>query len=330
MKTFLERLAEPTPLIFDGGFGSELFARGINLANSAVANELHPDAVIEIHASYIEAGSDVIETNTFVASRLHLEMAGKDESEAEKIARAAVELAKAAVEKSGKEVYIAGSIGPSPGAIEADSGDVDFGIPNPVARDAHERLVNALAEGGVDFFCIETMFSAKEAAMAVDVARKTGLPIAVNSTYKYTRDRKTGKTVYKTDWGHSPVDLLEILSSGELSNGDNLLDDVQILGLNCGAESRRSEHTGMPYAINGIQQLREAMDEKGIEKRMMAYPNAGIPRLDENLRTYYTQTPEEMVRYLPDLLKAGAYFIGGCCGTSPSYIRAFREALSQS
>ena len=152
----------------------------------------------------------------------------------------------------------------------------------------------------------------------------------MNMTYKYTRDRRTKQVIYKTDWGHSAASLLEILADGEFSDGDNLLDHVQILGLNCGAESRREEHTGMPYAINGIQQLREAMEEKGINsKRLMAYPNAGMARLDENQQTYWPQAPEEMSPYLPELIKEGAYLIGGCCGTSPAHVKAFRETLSQ-
>ena len=330
MKTFLERLANPVPMIYDGGFGSELFARGIELPNSTLANELYPDAVIDIHSNYIEAGVDSIGTNTFVASRLHLEMAGKLGTSADKIARLAVEHAKAAVEKTNKAVYVAGSIGPSPGAIEADSGDIDFGIPNAVVRDNYERLANILASGGVDFFCIETMFSAKEAAIAVDTARKYGLPIVVNLTYKYTRNRITGNIVYRTDWGHSVSDLLDILSEGEFSNGDNLLDYVQIIGLNCGAEVRYEEHTGMPYAINGILQLQEAMKMNEIQpKLMMAYPNAGMARLDKNQRTYYSQSPEEMAAYLPKLIQAGAYLVGGCCGTGFSHIKAFREVISQ-
>ena len=77
MKTFLERLKEPKPMIYDGGFGSELFANGIELANSALANEQYPQAVVDIHTSYINAGTDAIGTNTFVVSPLHLEMAGK-------------------------------------------------------------------------------------------------------------------------------------------------------------------------------------------------------------------------------------------------------------
>ena len=328
MQTFLERLADPKPMIFDGGFGTQLFARGIELPNSAIANELHPDAVIDIHSDYIQAGADAIGTNTFVVSPLHLEMADKDATAAEQLTRSAVKHARAAVEKSGKSIYIAGSIGPSPGAIEADSGGIDFGIPNSQVRDAHERIVNILADAGVDFLSIETMFSANEAAIAVDIARKVGLPIAVNLTYKYTKNRHTGEIIYRTDWGHSAADLLEIFTNGEFSNGDNLLDDVQLLGINCGSEQRRSEHTGIPYAVNGVQQLKAAMEAKAIQpKQMMAYPNAGMALLDANHQTYWPHTPEEMAADLPNLLKAGAYLIGGCCGTSPTHIKAFREAL---
>lgn len=330
MRTLLERLTDPTPMIFDGGFGSELFARGIELTNSALANEQHADAVIDIHSHYIEAGVDAIGTNTFVASRLHLEMAGIKGPAADRISRLAVEHAKAAVDKAGREVYVAGSIGPSPGAIEADCGDVDFGISNAIVRDVYERLANVLASGGVDFFCIETMFSAKEAAIAVDTARKYGLPIALNLTYKYTKDRATGDVVYRTDWGHSAADLLNILSGGEFSNGDNLLDYIHIIGLNCGAEVKYEQHTGMPYAINGIKQLKVALEMNEVQpKRLMAYPNAGMARLDKNQRTFYSQSAEDMVIYLPNLLQAGAYFVGGCCGTGLPHIKAFRGIISQ-
>ena len=328
MKTFLERLKEPKPMIYDGGFGSQLFAQGIELANSALANELYPQAVVDVHLSYINAGADAIGTNTFVVSPLHLEMAGKSAAEAEQLVTAAVNHARAAVEESDKHVYIAGSVGPSPGAIEADSGDTDFGIPNTAVREAHGRVISTLAEGGVDFLCIETMFSAKEAAIAIDVARGAGIPIAVNLTYKYTKDRRTGKMIYKTDWGHSAADLINILSSGEYSGGDNLLDDVHLIGLNCGAETRRDEHSGMPYAINGVRQARIAMEERGLEpKRIMAYPNAGMPQLDEKHRTYYSQAPAEMVSHVPELIDEGAFLIGGCCGTTPDHIKAFRQAV---
>ncbi len=325
---FAERLRSETPILYDGGFGSQLFARGIELTNSTLANELHPTAVLGIHADYIAAGAEAIGTNTFVASPLHLEMAGQNVSDAKRLIQRAVTHAKTAAAQSERAVYIAGSVGPSPGAIEADSGDTTFGIPNAAARSAHEAVIHTLAESGVDFLCLETMFSAKEAALAVDVARETGLPIAVNLTYKWTKARRTGTVVYRTDWGNSPVDLLDILMHPEFLD-DSLLEAVSILGVNCGAESRRDEHTGMPYAITGIQQLQTALTEKQVSgKRMMAYPNAGMPKLDAEHRTVYTQTPEDMAARLPELRAAGAYLIGGCCGTTPAHINAFRAALA--
>ena len=267
VKNFQERLKSDKPILYDGGFGSQLFARGIELANSALANELHSATVVDIHSDYINAGAEAIGTNTFVASPLHLEMAGQDVSGAQRLTRLAVQHAKAAVAQSGKEVYIAGSVGPSPGAIEADSGDTTFGIPNDHAIEAHNLVIHTLAEEGVDFLCLETMFSAKEAAIAVDVARETGLPIAVNLTYKWTKERRTGNIVYRTDWGNSPADLLEILMSDEFSRDGSLLDAVSIIGVNCGAESRHDEHTGMPYAITGTHQLQAALTEKQIKDK---------------------------------------------------------------
>ncbi|MXV75537.1 hypothetical protein F4Z99_14855, partial [Candidatus Poribacteria bacterium] len=128
--------------------------------------------------------------------------------------------------------------------------------------------------------------------------------------------------------GNSPADLLEILINNEFSGDGSLLDAVSIIGVNCGAESRRDEHTGMPYAIAGIQQINTALAEAGVNgKWMMAYTNAGMPKLDENHNTVYTQTPAEMASHVPALIEAGAYLIGGCCGTTPKHIKAFREAI---
>jgi methionine synthase I (cobalamin-dependent) len=165
--------------------------------------------------------------------------------------------------------------------------------------------------------------------MAAEAARQTGLPIALNLTYKYTRDRKSGAEVYRTDWGHSAGDLLDILVGGEFSNGVDLLGHTQVLGLNCGAEPTRAEHTGMPYAISGVRQLRQALEERGLGGvRFMAFPNAGLPRLDKDRKiTHYPHSPEEMAAKAGELLGEGAYLIGGCCGTTPAHIRALRAAL---
>ena len=328
MIEFKERLKVDTPIVYDGGFGSQLFERDIHLPNSTLANKMYGEDVVGIHIDYINAGAEAIGTNTFVASPLHLDMAGQNRDDAQRLTRLAVAHAKKAVAANGTDVYIGGSVGPSPGAIEADTGDTTFGIPNAKVREAHKLVIHALADEGVDFLCLETMFSAKEAAIAVDIARETGLPIAVNMTYKWTKEKKTGKEIYKTDWGHSANDLLNILDSGEFSNGDSLIDCVDIIGLNCGAESKQEVHTGMPHAITGTIQLQNALKEMGINgKRMMAYPNAGMPELDANYKTVYSQTPAEMASFIPKLLDVGAFFIGGCCGTTPAHIKAFREKV---
>ncbi len=329
MTSFAERLTDDRPMVYDGGFGSQLFARGVHLANSALANLSHPGEVVAVHRAYIDAGADAIGSNTFVVSPLHLAMADADGDDAEQLTTLAVQHARRAVEESGKAVYVGGSIGPSPGAIEADAGDTDFGIPNAEVRAAHERVIYALAQGGVNFLVIETQFSAKEAAIAVDIARQTGLPIAVNMTYKLTQDRKTGAPIYRTDWGVSPADVLDVLASGEFSDGENLLDGVQLLGLNCGAETRKTEHTGMPYAIEGTKQMQKALADRGIKnKRLMAYPNAGLPTLDNATKqASYSQGPKDMARRVGDLLDAGGFLIGGCCGTTPDHIRAFRHVV---
>ena len=103
---------------------------------------------------------------------------------------------------------------------------------------------------------------------------------------------------------------------------------MHLLGLNCGAESRNVQHTGMPYAIEGTQQLRDALRERGVVKKMMAYPNAGMPLLDRNQLTYYSQGPEDMAPKVAELLAAGASVIGGCCGTTPAHIAAFSQSLA--
>lgn len=331
MKPLLERLRDPAPLLFDGAFGTELFARRVELPNSALANKSHPDAVVAVHRAYLDAGSDLIETNTFVASPLHLEMADAGDASASELAALGAQHACRAVAESSREAYVLGSLGPSPGAVEADVGDPEFGIANSKVRDAHQRVAEALAQGGVDGFAVETMFSAKEAAIAVDVARQFGLPISVSMTYKFTADRQTGEPVYRTDWGHSPADLLDQLASGELSGGDDLLPSVQLLGLNCGAEPEREEHTGMAYAILGTRQLVAALEARGVEgKYLIAYPNAGLPRLDHQTeQTTFPLGPDDMAAQLPDLLAEGVRVVGGCCGTGPEHIRAFRRVLDR-
>ena len=108
-----------------------------------------------------------------------------------------------------------------------------------------------------------------------------------------------------------------------------MLPFVQLLGLNCGAESSREDHSGMAYAIEGTQQTAAALAAHGCaDMKLVAYPNAGLPKMDRQTQeTYYLQGPDDMAARLDDLCDAGAWLIGGCCGTSPDHIRAFRAGL---
>ena len=106
-------------------------------------------------------------------------------------------------------------------------------------------------------------------------------------------------------------------------------DTVMVGRATCHAETLRSEHTGMPYAISGIAQFKAAMAQRNIKKKLMCYPNAGMPQLNSAHRTIYSQGPEEMAGLVPDLSSAGAQIIGGCCGTTPDHIRAFRQIVDQ-
>ena len=204
MKTFLERLKEPKPMIYDGGFGSELFANGIELANSALANEQYPQAVVDIHTSYIDAGTDAIGTNTFVVSPLHLEMAGKSAAEAEQLVTAASNTRKLPLKKAVDRYISRDRLVPLPALSKPTAVTPTSEFQTRTSEMPTSGLLSHWRKEGWIFFCIETMFSAKEAAIAVDVARKVGIPIAVNLTYKYTKDRRTGEIIYKTDWDIPP------------------------------------------------------------------------------------------------------------------------------
>ena len=189
-----ERLKQPKPLLYDGGFGSQLFARGIELPNSSVANELHPEDVVGIHCGLYRS-----------RSRCHrhqhlrgVHPAPQDGRERPRRVRPVGQGRGGARQGRGGEKrqgdLYRGLAGTLPGSHRKPTAATPtFGIANHLVRDAHRRLADALAEGGVDFFCIETMFSAREASIAADVARQYGLPVAVNLTYKYTQDRRSGK-----------------------------------------------------------------------------------------------------------------------------------------
>jgi methionine synthase I (cobalamin-dependent) len=357
---FRERLKLDEPIVLPGGVGSEIFTRWKGYlvdndfpdedapSNSARVNLTHPGLITNIHSDFIEAGAEVVETDTFVGSKLHLAMGGNEIYDPDEVIAAGVRSAKNAVEKSERPVYIAGNIGPSPGALSIDAGGDDFGIKMEEAKDAHLRQAEALVKSGVDFFLVETQFSANEAGLIVDVLRQYDLPIAVNMTYKFVegREGRRGKEStpdsWRTDWGHSPETLIDVLRTGyfcnskgepmsPVSKGDGLIDNVDIIGVNCGAD-RRKNRSGMYYAVLATKATREALEKLVFNKRIAAYSNAGPPLTSrENWEKAIYDTPDEMFGVenakIEDLVREGAYLIGGCCGASPAHIRRIAEEL---
>ncbi|HEV8614316.1 MAG TPA: bifunctional homocysteine S-methyltransferase/methylenetetrahydrofolate reductase [Methylomirabilota bacterium] len=287
---FKERLAQG-PLLCDGAMGTVLYARGVSLdACFDVLNVNQPAMVQSVHTDYIVAGADCIETNTFGANRFKLAVHGL-ESQVREINRRGVRLARDVRESAGRDVFVLGSIGPL-GKYLAPLGTVTA----DEARAAFLEQAEALLEGGIDAFVVETFSDPTEIALAIEAIRSvTDLPIVAQMAFT---DEGTTFT------GRSPVEVARHLRAlpidamgANCSVGSSTLYDV--------LERMVPEAGGLPLAIQ---------------------PNAGLPsRVDERL--IYLSSPAYMADYARRMAQAGARLIGGCCGTTPPHIAAMREAL---
>lgn len=284
--------------IFDGGMGTMLQARGLKPgACPELMNLESPEAVIGIHGEYIAAGATYITANTFGASSLKLEHYGLSDR-CEELNRAAVECARRAAVASGRDnVKIAGDIGPT-GRFVEPLGDLDF----EAAYENFYRQAAGLLRVGVDAFIIETMIDMGEMRAALiavkDVlagAGKSG-KIKIICQFTYSDDLRT---VTGTD----PVTAAVTL--------DALGADV--IGANCSL--------GPKEYLAVVKQLVTATD-----KPIIIQPNAGMPRLAEG-KTLFPMGPEDFGEAAPQLVAAGASYLGGCCGTTPAHIRAVAEAV---
>ena len=288
MKDLRTRLAAGDVLVGDGAWGTLLMAHGVGPGEAPESLNLTQAGVIEEIASlYVEAGADLITTNTFGGSPARLRQFGLD-AQTEAVNRAAVEAVRRA---AGGRAYASASVGPS-GHLMKPYGDAD-----PVDIGAgYERQIRALAEAGADLVCIETMTDLAEAVLAVRAAKSVApdLPVIVTMTFETTRRG------FFTVMGVSIEQAVRGLSEA----------GADILGSNCGngsvtmvAIAREFRAlTGLPIAIQ---------------------PNAGLPEpLDGSL--VYPETPEFMAGQARELLAAGVAIIGGCCGTTPAHVRALR------
>jgi len=288
MTPWKERLRQQKILIADGAWGTELAKRGLAPGEAPERWNLdRPDAVREIAESYVNAGADIILTNTFGASPIKLAKAGLDAS-AEEINRRGAEISRAA---AGDETLVFASIGPTG----------EFMVPVGTLTESElvacfARQARALAQGGANGIVIETFTDLNEAKAALRAVREsTSLPVVVSMTYD------KGPKGYATMMGVMPHQ-----AAAELEN-----DGADVVGANCGS--------GIENIIEIVAALRPAT---GLP--IWAKPNAGLPELIDG-KTVFRQSPEHMAARFPDLAKAGAAIIGGCCGSTPDHIRRFVE-----
>ncbi len=289
MQDLIKRMLSSAPVICDGGWGTELHAVGLNPGEIPDGwNLLHPERVKRIAARYVDAGSRVILTNTFQANRIALERAGLGDNIL-LINRAGVILSRAAARD---EAYVFASAGPT-GKLLADGS-----ITEDEVRSAFKEQTSILAAAGADAIVLETFSDITEAALAVSAARETGLPVIASMVYD------SGKQHDRTMMGTTPEDAARALEQA----------GATVIGANCG--------TGIRDVIPVCERLHGATSLP-----IWIKPNAGLPEMAGGKVTY-RQSPEDFAGYARALRKAGASFIGGCCGTTPEFIRALSAVFT--
>jgi len=287
---------EQRVLLFDGAMGTMLYEAGRSLDESLDALNLsHPDLVANVCRSYINAGADVIETNTFGANRVRLEHHGLADKVRDINVRG-VKIAREEREISGRPVLIGGSVGPT-GRTLSPIGTLSAEEATAVFREQ----IEALLEAGVDLLVIETMGSVDEMNAALDAAEQcSDLPIVALMTFA-----EDGRTIS----GHAPESIVPMLAARRVS----------VIGANCSVGPQR--------LLGVIRRMRAAADElDGTAPALAAIPNAGYPTMVGS-RLIYRSSPEYFAGFATQVVQAGATVVGGCCGTTPMHVAAMREAI---
>ncbi len=294
MTQFREFIQEDRVRIFDGAMGTMIYAKGIYI--NRCYDELNlsaPDLIADIHREYIKAGAEIIETNTFGASRLKLAAQGMDDKLAEINCNAA-RLARRALESARHDVFVAGAISPLGVRIEP------YGPTSmEEARAMFREQAVALLEGGVDCFVLETFHDLAEMRQAILAIRELGDHIVFA--------QMTVNEHHETSFG-TPLDVITRQLDSWLG-----LESADVLGLNCSV--------GPQTILEAIETMRPLTDRK-----LSAQPNAGFPR-DVQGRKIYLASPEYTAKYAKRLINAGVKFVGGCCGTTPEHIKLIADAV---
>ncbi|MGB9856985.1 MAG: homocysteine S-methyltransferase family protein [Dictyoglomaceae bacterium] len=279
------------PLLFDGAMGTELKRRGLPFGVSPeLWNLENPQVVEEIHRDYVASGAMVIETNTFGGNRLRLRRAGLEERIKE-INQRAVEIA---LKVSQGKILVAGSVGPLGEFIEP------YGeITKAQVEEFFSEQIEILKNSGVDFILIETMISLEEAKIALKSAKKLKCRVGVTMSFE------VGEGGVKTILGD---DIKECIKELEKNGAD-------FLGSNCG---------------KGFSDMREVAKiiRENTKLPVLIQPNAGIPEVI-NGKLIYPESPVSFAQFVEEMLSLGIDFIGGCCGTTPDYIREANKILKR-
>ena len=289
-----ELIDEHRTIVADGAMGTMLFANGLMFGDPPeVWNLTHPDVVRQIHRGYLEAGSQILMTNTFGGNRMRLSLHGLQGRVGELNQTAAI-LLRSEVDSAGGDALVAGDIGPS-GAILAPTGTLDY----DEAVDIFAEQAAALIAGGVDLIWIETMSDLLEIKAAIEGVRRVSPGIALITTMTFD-------TRGHTMMGVSPEHAVASLAAW----------GADAIGGNCG--------NGPDELITVMERMRAADPDVVL----VAKSNAGMPELVD-MRAVYRSDPDTMAAAALTMRDAGASVIGGCCGSTPEHLRAIAALVAR-
>ena len=292
MAGLLERLAKGEILISDGAMGTMLQAAGLKAGECPEAwCVTNPDAVRAVAQAYVDAGSDIIESDSFGGTSYKLKEFGEEHvTKVTEYNKAAAKIAKEVIGDSG---FVAASVGTTGQILEDEGGMATYDD----IYNAYKEQMIALEAGGADAVCIETQYSALEAEAAIKAAKEnTNLVVICTFTFE------AGARGFRTMMGLTPATATEVAVEA----------GADIVGANCG--------NGIENMIIITKEMREVTD-----KPILIHANAGLPVLEDG-KTVFKATPEEMAGKVAELVAAGANIIGGCCGTTPTHINAMSKA----
>jgi methionine synthase I (cobalamin-dependent) len=289
MHSLIEKLVRKGPVVTDGSWGTQLQRRGLSRGESPDYWNLdHPERVAEVAQAYVDAGSQIILTNTFQASRITLERYGLDDKTRE-INQRGVQISKSVAKDRALVFASIGSCGKM--LITGDTTEAELG-------EVFGEQATALAEAGADGIVVETMIDVAEAKIAAAAAKQTGLPVVASVVFD------AGKNKDMTMMGNSIAEAVETLSGV----------GVDVIGANCGQ--------GIEAFAPICKRMRQLTDLP-----IWMKPNAGLPEIVDEQTVFHT-TAAEFGAHVPGLLESGANFIGACCGSDETFIAEIRRIVA--